>query len=78
MTEDEIKAVHIANHRADQAVDRAAVAWIDSGGRHFDQLPGTSAMVDSTNRIRGERLAHIDMLENLVGLWSRPNGLGQF
>ncbi len=74
MTDEEFRAYPIAKYQADQGRDRQVIAWIDAGGRHFDQAPGATGMVDSTDKVRAGRVAHIKMLEELVQMWSQSAG----
>ncbi len=49
------------------------IAWIEAGGRHFDRT-GT---VDIIDQVFAGRVAHFEMLEEFVWLWSQPHGKSQ-
>ena len=72
MTDDaEFARRQIEKYRA--AIDRdfEELARLSSGVRHFDQLPNQAGMVDTTEHRRSEKLAHVEMLRDLIRLYER-------
>lgn len=61
----------IEKYRAAQEKDREELASLDAGWRHFDQQPGQATMVDTPDRRRAEKIAHVAMLQDLIRLYKR-------
>ena len=71
MADPDVARALIARYRAHQVRDREAIAWIDAGGRHYDQATGRTEFVDTTASYRSDRVSHIEMLDDLIRLYQR-------
>ena len=58
----------ILKYRAALDAGFQELARLARGLRHFDQLPGQSEMVDTTEQRRSEKLADVEMLHELIRL----------
>lgn len=68
---DDLIAHLVARYKEDRAHDHKVIEAIDRGLRHYTHDGKSIGMIDVTNEIRAEHVAHIEMLDEAICLASR-------